>query len=539
MHGTQNNMMNVPLILIIAFFTLCNISSYFVMAAKAPPFTVFTGAIHYPPDYLYYLSLITQGKDHWLRGYLLYTGEATKLDFLNWIYVLGGHIGSFMHLSPPTIFLCMVTIGSIVYLVAAYKLMRLCIPKNASARMMAYLLFLLSNAVPHIYQDHGNWVFSYYYPFNNLGHPFMRLINVPHHIFIQCFIMLTLYVGITCLQNNLSLRKILWLIILGILLASTQPLQWVFVGGVLGLGGIFAWWKTYGKNTSHAWVPEGLFAFLPAGVLAIAGFVPALYLKHLYTLPPYSYMVQWESQQQTYISFWHFLELNGPVMMLGLVGIPWIVKKINIPVFTILLYMIVTILIFFSSIPARVQILNLRFFSVIPTFAAAYIAANVIWKIAQRIKSVPTKTTAWFLAFLLITITIPVTVQQLYERTLNALPQDINAYLPVGAMMTYDVARKTVGPTDTVLVDYNYALSFAGFTGKHVFVATTLGTINFNRKLKETGVFFYAPGNPDDKIAWLKKNNISYIFTNTWTPLPLPNLTIIDKNDYSVLYKVE
>jgi hypothetical protein len=531
--------MNVPLILIIAFFTLCNISSYFVMAAKAPPFTVFTGAVHYPTDYLYYLSFITQGKDHWLRSYHLFTGETKTLEFLNWIYVLGGHIGSLIHLTPPVIFLCMMTIGSIVYLVAAYKLMSLCIPKNVSARMIAYLLFLLSNAVPHIYQDHGTWIFSYYYPFNNLGHPFMRLINVPHHLFIQCFIMLALYIGITYWQHKKTLYTTIALVLLGILLASTQPLHWAFVTGVLGLGGIFAWWKTYGKKTPHMWLSEGLFTLLPSGVFALAGFIPALYLRHLYTLPPYNNMIQWESQQQTYISFWHFLELYGPVMMVGILGIPWIIKKISIPVFPLLLYMGITILIFFSPVPAYLSILNLRFFSVIPVFAAAYISTNVIWNIAGRFKSLPTKTTAWFLAFLLIAITIPVTVRQLYERTLNALPQDVNAYVPLGAMMTYDVARKTVGPADTVLVDYIYSSSFAAFTGKHVFVSTSLSTVDFNRKLKETGIFFYAPGNPDDKIAWLRKNNISYIFTNTWTPLPLPDLTIVDKNDYSVLYKVE
>jgi hypothetical protein len=531
--------MNVPLILIIALFTLCNISSYFFMAAKTPPFTIFTGAVHYPTDYLYYLSFITQGKDHWLRSYHLFTGETNTLEFLNWIYVLGGHIGSLIRLSPPVIFLCMITIGSIIYLLAAYKLMSICIPKNASARMMAYLLFLLSNAVPHIYQDHGRWIFSYYYPFNNLGHPFMRLINVPHHIFIQCFIMLALYMGITFWQHKKFLYTTVILAVLGILLAGTQPLQWAFVGGVLGVGGIFAWWKTYGKNSSHTWIPEGLFAFLPSGVLAIAGFIPALYLKHLYTLPPFYNMIQWESQQQTYISFWHFLELYGPVMMLGLLGIPWIVKKISVPVLPLLLYMVITILVFFSPVPERMEILNLRFFSVIPVFAAAYISTTVIWSITKRFKSVPTKPTAWFLAFLLIAITIPVTVQQLYERTINALPQDINAYLPVGAMMTYDVARKTVSPTETVLVDYNYASSFAAFTGKHVFVSTNLSTIDFDRKLKETGAFFYAPGSVDDKIAWLKKNNISYIFTNAWTPLPLPDLTIVDKNDFSILYKVE
>lgn len=250
-------------------------------------------------------------------------------------------------------------------------------------------------------------------------------------------------------------------------------------------------------------------------------------------------MIQWEALQQVYISFSHFLRLNGPVMILGIIGLPFVVRKMSIATFPVLFYMISSIIIFFSPIPSAVHILNLRFITVIPTFAAAYISASILWWIAKLWKKMPAYRTAWFLGFLLIAITLPVTVHQLYDRTNNAPPQDINAFLPMGAAQTYNVAKKVIGPTDTVLVDFLFSASFAGHTGKHVFVATRLGTIDFDRKLAEANAFFYTLQTKEEKIAWLTKNNISYIFTFAWHPLDIPNLKLIDSNAYALLYKVQ
>jgi hypothetical protein len=520
--------MNIPLVLVITLFTLLNISSFFALMAKTPIYTVFTGAVHYTTDYLYYLTFITQGKDHLLRSYNLFTGETDTLEFLNWIYVLAGHIGSSLHLSVPVIYQLMVVLGSIAYLVIAYKLVCLCIPKNTSTQFIAYILFLTSNAFPNIYYENGSWIFAFFYPFNNLGHPFIRLTNVPHHIYISCCIMLAFYIAGRFWQQKQRKRQIIILGVVGLLLSSMQPLQWAFVTGVLGISGMVVWWQT-----------RRISAFFPAIILFLTGLIPAAYLRHLYSLPPYSNMVAWESLQQIRIPFLHFIRLNGPVMLLGILGIPWIIRSMSITVFSLLLYSVIAILLFFSDIPSRLNMMNIRFISIIPTFAASYISAEIIWRIAKKIDASRTKLCAWFIAFLILAITVPVTIRHLYDRSINAPPEDMNTYLPLGAHKIYEVAQKTIGPTDTVLVDFIYSASFAGLTGKHVFVTNRLGTIDFDRKLAEANIFFYKPGDPDAMITWLKNNNISYIFANAWTPVNLPNLEIIDSNAYAVLYKVE
>jgi hypothetical protein len=140
---------------------------------------------------------------------------------------------------------------------------------------------------------------------------------------------------------------------------------------------------------------------------------------------------------------------------------------------------------------------------------------------------------------LTLAITFPVTWGQYAARN-NIAPQaDINTYLPLGAYNVYKTARKVIGPTDIVLTDFIFSVSFAGMTGKHVYVAYSIGTIDFDRKLAESNAFFYHPGTQEERMEWLAKNNISYILSYAWVPVDLPNLEIVDKNDYAILYKVK
>jgi hypothetical protein len=189
--------MNLIVTGIIILTTFLNISSYFVLATRTPQFTVFLGTVHYPMDYLDYLAFITQGKNHWFLSYHVFTGETTRLELLNWIYTFGGHIGSFFHLTAPITYQVLVVVASAAYLYIAYRLASLLFPTNKTTRLIAYILFLLSNEFPKIYADHGIWIFSYFYPWNNIGEPLVRLTNVPHHLFIQFGIMAAFVAGIT------------------------------------------------------------------------------------------------------------------------------------------------------------------------------------------------------------------------------------------------------------------------------------------------------------------------------------------------------
>jgi len=528
--------MNLIILGIIAVTTFVNISSYFVLLAKTPQYTVFTGAVHYPMDYLDYLGYIIQGKYHWLLASNLKSGETIQLKFLNWIYVLGGHLGWILHLSPQITYQFMVVASSVAYLITAYFVMKLLFPKNNSLRLLAFVLFIISNAFPKIYQNHGSWIFSYYYPYENWGQPLIRLTNVPHQLLIQAAIMAA-FVSATLYWRRRDRLSLVVLALSGFFLSSSQPVQWALVCGVLGLGGIFAWIQKYKNEKTHEWVPEIAFICIPSIVFFATGLPGAVYLKYLSTQPPFSTTALWESMQQTRIPFTEFITLNGPIMITALIGLLFI-RELTVPSVLLLCYSVFSIGLFFSPIPSMVGLSNNRFLSVIPTLTFAYISTELFWLITGKFLTNQRKVATWFCAFLVIAITIPVTIEHIVERTHYTEPQDINGYLPLGAKLAYDAASNIVGANDTVLVTINLDQSFPAFTGKHVFVTDEFSTIDYARKNAEEIQFFNAQDLPQMRIDWLKKNHISYILTYAWAPVNLPGLTIVYQNMYAILYKV-
>ncbi len=522
---------------IILLFTLLNISSFFIMKSHAPPYTVFTGSVHYPPDYLYYLSYISQGKDNWLLATNLKSGETQRPEPLNWFYVLGGHIGAIFHIDPVATYQLLVVFASVVYMVSAYYLFSLCFPKQPTARLVAFLLFLLSNAFPKITHTALGWDFNVYYPFNNLGHPFVRLSNVPHHTLIQAFIMASFAFALSYWRQQSKKIPII-LFFAGIVFASMQPLQWAFVTGVIGLYGITKAWIQY--KSDHVKTGSVLIMpLVPAIALGIGGLPMAIYIKHLYSGPLYEYMMAWENNQQILISFAHFIRLHGPVVLLGMIALPFFLKLTSDTITPLLAYSAISIALFFSPIPRSLGLLNLRFVSVIPIFFASYLCSRAIWELSKHIPGRFRYLGIWIGTVLILAITIPVTYVHLFQNRPHTLPDDINSYLPLGAYQLYQMAPTRIKPNETTLVPPLLAQSFPAFTGRHVFVADAFGTIAYDRKIKESGDFYAGSGSPIGRIQWLKANAISYVMTYAWTPInDIPELEIVKSNDYAILYRV-
>ena len=81
------------------------------------------------------------------------------------------------------------------------------------------------------------------------------------------------------------------------------------------------------------------------------------------------------------------------------------------------------------------------------------------------------------------------TARQLYERTVFNR-ENINTYLPIGALAAYKEAEKVMDERDTLLIPPLYAPTFTGLTGRRVFAAYDLTTIDFERKNREITSFF-------------------------------------------------
>ncbi len=317
-----------------------------------------------------------------------------------------------------------------------------------------------------------------------------------------------------------------------------QPLQWAFVTGVIGMYGAWRSWKTVHATKRWLW-PAVALPLLPAVALSISGLPFAIYIKHLYSGPLYTYMLEWEKNQQVYIPLLDFIRLHGPVVSLGLFSGLFFIHYITPRVLPLYIYSIISIGLFFSPIPKMVGILNLRFVSVIPVFVAAYFCAHLLRHVTSTVRLSYRYPVMWLGAFLLLSITIPVTYAHIALGRPNALLSDVNSYLPIGAYQIYDTAKKTILPHEVSLVTPLFAQNFPAFTGRHVFVADAFGTIHFQQKNAEALDFFAHLRSPEERIVWLHKNNIHFIFTYAWTPISdIPELEIIQKNDYAILYKV-
>lgn len=491
------------------------------MKSHSPKYTVFTGAVHYPADYLYYLSFITQGREHWFLGSNLKSGETTNLEALNWYYVLGGHIGYLLHISPVITYQLLVVLSSILYMSSAYSLLYLCFPKQPRTRLAAFILFLLSNAFPKITHINDAWDFGFFYPANNLGHPFIRLSNVPHHTLISATIMGSFSAAGYYWQHKKKETLIL-LLIAGLILGSMQPIQWGFVTGILFFCAVL-----YKQS------------LLPILALSLTGLPFALYIKSIYGQPLYTFMLEWEKNQQIYISIVDFILLHGPVMLLGLLSVPFLIRAATIITAPIYLYSIISLILFFSRIPETLGYLNTRFISVIPILLASYCSAVVLRKFAQRFPVSFRDPILFSSVVFLLLITIPVTYAHIALGRTGSSPDDLNTYLPLGAYQTYQKAAEVVAPNEITLVAPLFTLSFPAFTGRHVFVADKFGTIDYERKGKEGVDFLNTVDTPEERNNWLHENNILYIFTYAWTPITdMPGLSEVYKNDYAILYKV-
>lgn len=520
--------MKLSVFVIILIFTILNISSFFIMQSRAPKYTVYTGAVHYPPDYLYYLSYIAQGRDHWILGENLKSGETTQPALVHWLYVLGGRVGNSLGISDSVTYQLLVIMASIWYLSASYFLFALCFPKQPMTRLVAWILFLLSNAFPKITHTPQGWDFGFYYPFNNLGHPFVRLSNVPHHALIQGSIMaafaFTLYYWKTYAPKVLGA-----LCLIGMILGTMQPLQWAFTGSVIGVYGLFL--SITGRT---------LRPLFPGIALFLIGFPGTLYIQHLYSGPLYQYMLAWEKNQHVYIPIIDFIRLHGPVVLIGLLASPITFPKTPRHIHILWVYSGLALAVFFSPIPQWIGVLNLRFVSVLPIFVASYATAELIRRVTIRASHALRYPLMWIAAFLVLAITIPVTYAHVALGRPNAQGDDVLTYLPLGAYQIFETAKRTIGPQETTLVTTLFAQSFPAFTSRHVYEADMFGTIDFARKHAQAQRFWSSIDPPDVRADWLRKQNISYIFTYAWTPITdMPDLEIVKKNEYAILYNVK
>lgn len=513
---------------LILLFTCLNISAYFVGLANTPPGRIFTGAVHYPPDYYYYLSFIAQGGTRWFTNFQLFNAETTIPELIGWFYTLSGHILLPILRSPVITYQVLTVLGSLFYLTVSFLLIKKILPEHKSLQTLVFILFLTSSTMPQITRFSGHW---YYYPlaaWYNFGDPLERLTNIPHHLLFEGSALLSFILALDWWKTHTHpWRTTIIMAIIGFILASNQPALWLEVVIVLGVMGIF----TPKKNI----VPS----LLPGFVVGISGLPFVLYLKFfLYTMAPYNALVAWESGKNAGATFRDYVALNGLLVVTAILGLPLWARAITREKMLLTVMTALSLLLYFSPVGDRLQILSIRFLSVIPTLFYASVTGYAIWKLFERYRGLRIILT--FITALLIAITVPLDMHLLSSRNGFFVPYNSWDYLPLDAYQTYQTATIISRPNDMFLIMYPYDASFVGLTGRRIYTSYSnpLWRVNYEEKQKNVDALFDSTVTDASKGEFLKESHIVYIIAYSWIPLPYSGLTTVYRNTMMTIYKV-
>lgn len=518
-------------------FAILVSSSYIAGVLQQAAGTTFAGVVHFPPDYYYYLSYMAQGKLRWLTSLNINTSEVTTPVFYHWFYVLSGRVFATLGISNIIGYQLLILGLTILLLFVSYRLIRAAVPSR-TVSTIAYILFLASNAWPYPVHTAGGWTLQYYTSWYNYGEPFIRFSSIPHNLLAQSVLVVTLLVLARLARIPHSRYLFTWSLFLvsAFLLASTQtPLVLV----VLVTYAIFWVKDIISSRDPKMFLRAALSSqVFPALILLVAGSVPYMvYLRTLFQHPPYSTLISWEASRQVRLTLLQFFRVNGPVMLLGIVGLPVLLSARTKVREIIAVCTLVSWGIFLSRIPVYISILNVRFLSVVPTLTMACSAAVLIEAIAKRVSLRMQTPVRIGITIIVLALTLPATTQQIIAR---ATFEPINAYyfLPNTVLDAYKHVEKLIQPQETCLVVWPFQESFAGLTGRRAFTANEFSTINYQVKDQQAAAFFSDQTTMDQKVQILTSNAISCVVTFSFiTNLPATLLPIYTNGNITI-YKV-
>lgn len=513
--------------LLTALFPFIVFSPYIAGLLVQTPGMTFTGVVHYPLDYYYYLSYMAQGKTRWLTAFYINTTEAKTPIFYHWFYVLSGRIFSTLGISNSIGYQLLILGLSVLLCVVSYRLICEVIPSRAG-RTIAYILFLTSNAWPYLSHTSNGWALQPYWFWYNYGEPFIRFSSIPHHLLAQSVLVVILLLLVRVPRIPQSRYLCTWSLffVSGFLLASTQTPQ---VPVVLLVCGIF-------------WVKDIIVSrksdMFPALILLLAGAVPyALYLRLLFQNQPFTMIAAWEATQQVRITLLQFFRMNGPVMLLGVIGLPLFLSKRLRAREIIAVCTLVSWGIFLSPVPIYISVLNVRFLSVVPTLVMACSSAVLIEAIATRFGSRLQVPVRMGITVILLALTIPATAAQVISRTIFN-PGNAYIFLPNEVLAAYVQVEKYISPQETCLVIWPFHESFTGLTGRRAYTVNEYATVGYTAKETQANAFFAGQMNHDQQMKFFTSNNISCVVTYSFTKNVPAALIPAYTNSYMTVYKV-
>jgi hypothetical protein len=517
------------LIVLAVIYTIVLSLNYIIGVIQTPSWLVFLGSVHYPIDYFYYLSLFAQGQTRWFTSIDLYTHDFRSVMLLGFTNVLSGRILYLFGFEPIAAYQVALAIHTLVFFLLVARFLETLYPHHKPARLIAFLLFFFANTVA--------WSSSFY---ANAAEPLIRFARVPHKMLGLIGVLLPMII-IPLIQNKqlvLNKKVILYVLIAicGIIVGNINPVQWLLVSLVLLGGTLWQEIKSTSFSSLLADYRSRITHFFPALIFALSGLPMVIYLKYLFTIPPFSQSTVWENMQQVSLNPMAFMESFGPVVLLGIIGIPLYWKRITLPRFYVLAYFLLSIALFISPISKIVHFTNTRFLSAITFFAASVIATEFLIHIP--IASAKKRLVVIGILVLGLCMYFTPTFIAQYKKNANLATNNAFIYIDASVYQTFMETKKRTNESDTILVTWPYDGSFPAVTGRRGFMGNPDQTIRPDEKIQQAYFFFDAQISDEAMHQFLIDNGITYVlgFTST-EKIKKPFMKPVYQNDTLTLYK--
>lgn len=534
-------LVGIATLLLICVLLLIGALPYIHGQSLTPPGHVYLGTIHFPVDYFYYLSQLSQGDRNTFWVDYVWGHEAIPSTIVGWMYATFGTLTRILPLTQIIKFQLFLLTANAFFIISAYLLLHYVFPKSQTKPLVALFFFFFSNEIPRIIKTGSSYEIFYDKIWFNWGEPFVRWDPVPHHILILTSV-LSIFILVPLFWKTYSNRRYLYLFGLSlptIILATAHPIQLALVLVVLGLSFIILHLPQVIKKRS---LPVTDLLVQASPIIYIVAFsLPFLALLHYsLTIPPYLIAKIFEAggNEWTHITLKQFFQFYGIIPIIGILS-SWIFLKQLTPIrLFLILYTTLGFLIYVSYLPEKLGILNLRFLTAVTIMFFAVSATDGIYYVAAKARRLKTPLLLLMIGICSVILLLPLPKQIAWK--IGTSTANLYYYLPIPV---YEAVMKTkeYNPVDgTILAFWPYEKLMPALTGMKTYAVHELETLDYDKKNSLMYEFIDNRMTPEQMYTFLVSNNIKTVLLHNNAPIPRPPFLVeVFKNENMTVYTVK
>ena len=483
---------NIPLII-----------SYF----RTPLNTVFP-LIHSDSSYDYhvYLSVINEGQNGFWLFKDHFTSDDTKPGIFYLYYIFLGKISSIFRLWPPLVYHLARIVSVEIFLVAVFLLMRLLLPNRLS--FPAAVAAIIST-LPPLYFFRQPDAFSTFTPWWSFLEAISRLDGLPHHIFGQAMLLISLIyflkffkakekkflllASVTAVISGIVLPPALFPVVIGLPLTFTAASLYQFI--------------KYKKITVDKTVTAPFIIYWLSSLIPLA-------LSAWQTRQGYPWIL-WQTWE---VSRWNVQEtafnrhLLTSFSLLSIISIPAIIhifKKNDWPkIFVVFWAATPIVMLPFVNLVSIGKIRLITAAPFVPWSVLAAVSFGLLFA-GLRKKSLSYLTVA---AFILLnwSVTIPLLIQKI--KTSRRFPLYSNFFIPQKNWNSITYIKDNL-PAGSIILSNEYVGNIIpAYTPSISYFGHINQTLDFAKKQGNVWLFYTRNISDSEALNFLEQNNISYIF---------------------------